>query len=193
MEDITTDIEKGARDNGYSVAKLLLPSGKGIVLTLHKPSLTEDVFAADKTLVGLFPSALLVMQSADGVHVGMGNPRLLSGVTPDPKVQEAALTLDADLRHLINTAAGGPPPKITNVKLFSTKECPYCKMEKDYLDSKKVQYELVMVDTDRKAAEEMVRATGQMGVPVTQFDYDSADSEYVIGFNKERIDEILTH
>jgi hypothetical protein len=37
----------------------------------------------------------------------------------------------------------------------------------------------------------MVRKTGQMGVPVTEIVYDNGEEEYIIGFDKERLSEIL--
>ncbi len=37
----------------------------------------------------------------------------------------------------------------------------------------------------------MVRKTGQMGVPVTEVQYADADSEFVIGFDKDRLTSLL--
>jgi len=59
-------------------------------------------------------------------------------------------------------------------------------MAKEYLSSKGVSYEDIDVSTDQKAAEEMVKLSGQMGVPVI-----TIDSEVVVGFNKERINALL--
>jgi hypothetical protein len=33
--------------------------------------------------------------------------------------------------------------------------------------------------------------TGQMGVPVTEIEYDDADPEYIIGFDKAKLASIL--
>lgn len=73
------------------------------------------------------------------------------------------------------------------VKVYSTPTCPYCIEVKKYLkDEKKVEFIDVDVATDQKAAEEMVEKTGQMGVPVVEI-----DGKYVIGFDKEKIDELI--
>lgn len=81
--------------------------------------------------------------------------------------------------------------KIKKIKLYATTTCPYCKMEASWLDSQKIKYEHVLVDLNPVAAEEMVRKTGQMGVPVTEIVYDNGEEEYIVGFDKERLSEIL--
>ena len=40
------------------------------------------------------------------------------------------------------------------ITLYTTHTCPYCKMEKDFFDSKSVTYQNIFVDDDQKAAEE---------------------------------------
>ena len=64
-------------------------------------------------------------------------------------------------------------------------------MEASWLDSQKIKYEHVLVDLNPYAGEEMVRKTGQMGVPVTEIVYDNGEEEYIVGFDKERLSEIL--
>lgn len=59
-------------------------------------------------------------------------------------------------------------------------------MLKEYLEEKGFEYVDVNVAEDLKAREEMVEKSGQMGVPVADF-----DGEIVVGFNKERVDQIL--
>lgn len=77
------------------------------------------------------------------------------------------------------------------IQIYSTTTCPYCKMEKAYLDEKKIKYEIFFVDQDEKKAEEMVKKTGQMGVPVTIITNDKGDETIIIGFDKKRIDKEL--
>ena len=81
--------------------------------------------------------------------------------------------------------------KAVSVKLYSTTTCPYCMMEKAWLDEKKVEHNIVYVDHNMKEAMEMVKETGQMGVPVTNIKYDNGEEEYVIGFDKPRLSKIL--
>lgn len=77
------------------------------------------------------------------------------------------------------------------VKIYSTAACPYCKMEKDYLDSKGIRYENIFVDQDPKATEEMVKISGRMGVPFTVIMKDDGTRITILGFDKEKIDSVL--
>ena len=76
------------------------------------------------------------------------------------------------------------------VTIYSTVTCPYCKLEKEYLDSKGIKYENIFVDQDAKAAEEMVKISGQMGVPFTVIT-DDGSKETILGFDRTKIDSAL--
>ncbi|HLD49257.1 MAG TPA: glutaredoxin family protein [archaeon] len=73
-----------------------------------------------------------------------------------------------------------------NVVVYSTAMCPYCVMEKDWLKKNGIDFKNVMVDEDRKAAQEMILKSGQTGVPVTDI-----DGAIVVGFNKEELKRLL--
>ena len=77
------------------------------------------------------------------------------------------------------------------VRIYTTTTCPYCKLEKEYLDSKGIKYENVFVDQDAKAAEEMVKISNQMGVPFTVILDDSGKQTTILGFDKMRISQAL--
>jgi glutaredoxin len=81
--------------------------------------------------------------------------------------------------------------KIKKIKLYVTTTCPYCKMEASWLDIQKIRYEYTLVDLNPTAGYEIVRKTGQIGVPVTEIVYDDGKEEYIVGFDKERLSEIL--
>jgi glutaredoxin 3 len=53
-----------------------------------------------------------------------------------------------------------------NVTVYSTPSCPYCTMTKNFLKAKEIPFVEYDVSKDRLHAEEMVRKSGQMGVPV---------------------------
>jgi glutaredoxin-like YruB-family protein len=72
------------------------------------------------------------------------------------------------------------------VKIYTTPACPFCYMLKEFLKEKGVEFEEVDVSKDKKALEEMIEKSGQMGVPVVEI-----DGEIVIGFDKEKISKIL--
>ncbi len=72
------------------------------------------------------------------------------------------------------------------VKVYSTPTCPYCKMVKEYLSSKGVTFQNIDVSLDKAAGEEMVKISGQMGVPVIV-----AGNEVIVGFDKGAINKAL--
>jgi len=59
-------------------------------------------------------------------------------------------------------------------------------MAKEYFRSKGIEFEEIDVSRDEKAAMEMIQKSGQMGVPVIEI-----DGQIVVGFDKEKIDELL--
>ena len=73
-----------------------------------------------------------------------------------------------------------------NVTVYSTPTCPWCHKEKEYFDSKGIKYTDVNVAADPTKAQEMIQKSGQMGVPVTDI-----DGKIIIGFQKDKIDELL--
>jgi glutaredoxin len=74
---------------------------------------------------------------------------------------------------------------------YTTTTCTYCKIEKAWLDNYKIDYKQVFVNLDQKAGEEIVRKTGQMGVPVTEIIYEDNEPDYVIGFDRVQLSQIL--
>lgn len=72
------------------------------------------------------------------------------------------------------------------VTVYSTPTCPYCKMTKDFFAKNNIEYTDIDVAADAKAAEEMIKKSGQMGVPVIEI-----DGELVIGFDEESFRRLL--
>ena len=70
--------------------------------------------------------------------------------------------------------------------LFSSGSCPWCSRAKSYLRQKGVRVKEVRVDKDPDAAKDVVRMTGQMGVPVLLI-----GTTKIVGFDKGRIDRLL--
>ncbi|UZE92881.1 MAG: glutaredoxin family protein [Candidatus Nealsonbacteria bacterium] len=75
---------------------------------------------------------------------------------------------------------------MTKVRVFSTPVCPFCITLKEFLKQHNVEFEEIDVAKDEKGREEMITKSGQMGVPVIEI-----DGEIVVGFNKEKITELL--
>lgn len=72
------------------------------------------------------------------------------------------------------------------VRVYFTDNCPYCKMVKAFLDKRQVTYQAINVGQDREAAAEMVKISGQYGVPVL-----TVDDQFVIGFDTPRLEELF--
>ena len=72
------------------------------------------------------------------------------------------------------------------VTIYTTPYCTYCKMAKEYFKSKGIEYEEHDVMSDVAKREEMVKKSGQLGVPVIDI-----DGKIVMGFDKPKINEYL--
>lgn len=72
------------------------------------------------------------------------------------------------------------------IKVYSTPTCAYCVTLKNYLKESGIDFEDIDVSKDQKQMAEMVKSSGQMGVPVLD-----VDGEIVIGFDKGKIDKLL--
>lgn len=59
-------------------------------------------------------------------------------------------------------------------------------MAKNYLDEKGLPYKEINVQSDEEAAQRLVEATGQMGVPQIE-----VNGEWVLGFDPDRIQNLL--
>lgn len=72
------------------------------------------------------------------------------------------------------------------IKVFSTPTCPYCVTLKEFLKEKGFSFQDIDVSKDEKFLEEMIKNSGQMGVPVVDI-----DGQIVVGFDKKKIVELL--
>lgn len=72
------------------------------------------------------------------------------------------------------------------VKVYSTPTCPHCLAVKAFLKEKGVEFQDVDVSVSRESADEMIKKTGQMGVPVVDI-----DGKIVVGFDREKIESLL--
>ncbi len=168
-----------------------LPKDAGTVVHICNPEWLSDLINIDKQLVGLLPCSVVITKQDSDVMVGVSSPSLLGGVSQNPAINKLAADVESTLKELVHEAAGVGPMKATSIKLYSTTTCPYCKMEASWLNEKKVEFDEVHVDLNQQEAEEMVKKTGQMGVPVTRVEYDGGEEEFIVGFDKNRLSQIL--
>lgn len=76
-----------------------------------------------------------------------------------------------------------PQPRVI---VFSTPSCTYCNMAKKYFREKGVKFKDVDVSKDMAAARDMVRRSGQQGVPVIDI-----GGKIVVGFDRPKINKYL--
>ena len=73
-----------------------------------------------------------------------------------------------------------------HVIVFTTPTCPHCKQAKRYLRRNDVPFKDVDVSRDKAAARDMVRRSGQQGVPVVDI-----GGKVIVGFKRRMIDREL--
>lgn len=72
------------------------------------------------------------------------------------------------------------------IRLYTTPTCPYCRLVKDFLKEKQLAFEEIDVTSDHKSVQEMVKLSGQMGVPVVDI-----DGKIIVGWNKAALEETI--
>jgi len=75
---------------------------------------------------------------------------------------------------------------VKQVTVYTTPTCSWCGTLKSYLNKNKIRYSEIDVSKDDSAAQEMVRRSGQQGVPQTLI-----SGEMVVGFDKAKINRLL--
>jgi len=72
------------------------------------------------------------------------------------------------------------------VVVFTTPTCSWCRKVKQYMQQHRISFREIDVSKDDKAGRDMVRMTGQQGVPVILI-----DNRPIVGFDKAKIDHLL--
>jgi glutaredoxin 3 len=73
-----------------------------------------------------------------------------------------------------------------SVTIYSTPTCHFCKQAKEFFTEKGIQYTNYDVSVDTAKRAEMIKLTGQLGVPVIVI-----GGEVVIGFSRGKVAEKL--
>ncbi|MBO9369012.1 MAG: glutathione S-transferase N-terminal domain-containing protein [Chloroflexi bacterium] len=81
------------------------------------------------------------------------------------------------------TTVEKPQPRVI---IFTTPSCPFCNAAKKYLRERGIKFKEVDVSRDAAAARDMVRRSGQQGVPVLDI-----GGKIVVGFDRPKIDKYL--
>ncbi len=70
--------------------------------------------------------------------------------------------------------------------VFSTPTCSFCNAAKRYFKERNVRFTDVDVSRDQSAARDIMRRTGQMGVPVILI-----NNKEIVGFDRPKINQML--
>lgn len=73
-----------------------------------------------------------------------------------------------------------------HITIYSIPTCPYCISAKQYFKSKNIPFEDIDVSSDQTKAQEMVKISSQMGVPVIKI-----DDKVLIGFDQDEVEKAL--
>ncbi len=72
------------------------------------------------------------------------------------------------------------------IKIYTTPNCPYCKMAKKFLADNRIEYQECNIVEDKAAREEMKNKCSSLAVPTICF-----NGEVLIGFNETELKEKL--
>ncbi|WP_138417357.1 glutaredoxin family protein [Aquibacillus sediminis] len=75
---------------------------------------------------------------------------------------------------------------MNNITVYTTTQCPYCVMMKNFLVDKNIEFTEVNVEKDPQSMQRVVQTTGQMGVPQTEI-----NGKWVLGFDPNKIMDAL--
>lgn len=71
---------------------------------------------------------------------------------------------------------------MNTVTVYTTTQCPYCVMLKNFLSEQNIPFNEVNVETKPEIMEQLVKTTGQMGVPQTE-----VNGQWIVGFDPNNI------
>jgi glutaredoxin len=79
------------------------------------------------------------------------------------------------------------------ITIYSTRSCPYCYALKNWLDGKSIKYTEYLVDENPIAAQNMVRLSGQMGVPFSTIEYGKEGKlAKILGFDRQKFEAVFS-
>lgn len=72
------------------------------------------------------------------------------------------------------------------IALYTTPSCSYCRKAKQYFQENRIRFQEFDVSRDQRRADEMVKKSGQMGVPVIDI-----NGRIIVGFNQPEVERAL--
>ena len=191
LEQTAKNVTSKAGELGFTVlSETELPDG-GKMILICKKEWVKTIIDENYNLLGFLPCSISVFKKGQDVMVGTGSPAVIKGLSQNRSIYELGTKAENEVKKIVENAAGVEALRPKKIKLYSTMTCPYCKMEKAWLEENKIDHEVTFVDLNADAAQEMVDKTGQMGVPVTEIQYEEMEPEFIIGFDKPKLSQIL--
>ena len=75
---------------------------------------------------------------------------------------------------------------VKKVILYGTSECQWCHRTREFFKEHKIKFKDINVDENDKALNEMIKKSGQQGVPVIDI-----DGKIIVGYDEEKLRELL--
>ncbi|WP_216828499.1 glutaredoxin family protein [Alkalihalobacterium elongatum] len=75
-----------------------------------------------------------------------------------------------------------------NITVYTTNSCRYCVMLKNFLMDQNIPFKEVNLETNPALMQDLVRKTGQYGVPQTEI-----NGQWVLGFDPNTIINLLNN
>ncbi len=108
----------------------------------------------------------------------------LSGVIKGCQESDYYKAMTEHTLYQAKTATEDKPGR--RVTVYSTPSCSWCNTLKAWLLKNKIAYTDVDISRDQRAADDLVRRSGQQGVPQTDI-----NGQIIVGFNQQRLKELL--
>jgi len=191
FDKTVSNLKKLAVRDWKILGEVDLPDKKGKMVLICRPEWAGAVSEENYQLLGFLPCSVSVIRKGKDVLIGTASPAVIKALSQSKIIADIATVAEKMIKDLIHESAGVKELKPKSVKLYSTMSCPYCKMEKSWLEEKKVKHDVVFVDLNPEEAQKMVDKTGQMGVPVTEVEFEEGESEFVVGFDKGKLSSLL--
>ncbi len=169
-----------------------------LYLLIYKPGADQSECALDRIRTinedGKFPVFLADVTKAGDIHPAYGittAPSLLEFaegklVNVYKGCQSASFYESAISGKGFTTLSNEPGKPAKRVTVYTTPTCTWCNTLKTYLNENNIRYTEINVAADQAKAEEMVKKSGQQGVPQTDI-----NGQIVVGFDRNRINQLL--
>jgi len=72
------------------------------------------------------------------------------------------------------------------IKIYTTPNCHYCRLAKEYFNSKNLQYQEIGLVGNQEAQQLVMSKAGMVAAPIIEI-----NGKFVIGFNRDEINRAL--